>query len=141
MHFVAMQERRAFCCNSPCNEIASWGCSKCKMRFYCSVKCQVEHWYTVHKAECKEVAKRRQNSEKTPNHALLPHTPSASSNSSLTSSSPSSLSFGGRLDPSNTNAASSSSSSSNSYSSSSFKGFNQNADEDYGLSLALSLSL
>ena len=68
-----MQEHRVICCHPPCEESADLGCSKCKMRFYCSVKCQVEHWNNGHKTECKAEAKRRLDSEKslapTPNQA------------------------------------------------------------------------
>ena len=34
-------------------------CSKCKSRRYCSRECQVEHWRSFHKHECKELAQQR----------------------------------------------------------------------------------
>jgi len=79
-----MQEQRAICCNPPCEESADLICTRCKMRFYCSQKCQVEHWNASHKAECKTEAKRRLNSEKSPQalaQAPPPQPPVSVSNS------------------------------------------------------------
>jgi len=32
-------------------------CAKCKLVFYCSKECQQEHWFNVHKFQCKYLAK------------------------------------------------------------------------------------
>ena len=34
-------------------------CSRCKLLFYCSEQCQLEHWYNVHKKHCKYLAKEK----------------------------------------------------------------------------------
>jgi len=34
-------------------------CSKCKIAYYCSKKCQAQHWKDIHKTECKQ--KRKKN--------------------------------------------------------------------------------
>ena len=40
-------------------------CEDCRMRFYCSKKCQKQHWHTSHKDECQELTeKTKELSEK-----------------------------------------------------------------------------
>ncbi|WCJ30469.1 Ubiquitin carboxyl-terminal hydrolase 18 [Euphorbia peplus] len=40
-----------------CGDSGSKKCSRCKSVFYCSAKCQREHWNSGHKSKCKEPAK------------------------------------------------------------------------------------
>ena len=34
-------------------------CSRCKIAFYCSRECQLEHWQNVHKKQCKYLAGKK----------------------------------------------------------------------------------
>jgi hypothetical protein len=36
-------------------------CSRCKSRTYCSKECQVNHWKSVHKNECKGLSQQRES--------------------------------------------------------------------------------
>jgi len=38
---------------------SSMQCSKCKVMLYCSKQCQKEHWFNVHKYQCKYLAKQK----------------------------------------------------------------------------------
>lgn len=36
-----------------CHAPAPKQCSKCHLAFYCSAECQSNHWFAIHKTECK----------------------------------------------------------------------------------------
>ena len=44
-----------------CGELASLRCSNCRMVFYCKKACQVSHWKSSHKDQCKPFQVSRSN--------------------------------------------------------------------------------
>merc|ERR1712034_198780 len=50
---------RTQCSNYECKKVepqvgAFKHCGKCRLKYYCSKKCQTKHWKNGHKEECKE---------------------------------------------------------------------------------------
>ena len=54
-------EEVGMCAN--CGELASHRCANCRMVFYCKKECQISHWKSIHKEQCKpfQVRKSRES--------------------------------------------------------------------------------
>ena len=48
-------------------------CAKCKLMLYCSKQCQKEHWYNVHKFQCKYLAKLKVYPQSVHDEATCPN--------------------------------------------------------------------
>jgi len=48
-------------------------CAKCKLVFYCSKECQHEHWFNVHKFQCKYLAKSKVCTQSVHDEATCPN--------------------------------------------------------------------